>query len=584
MTRFRRALFSAFLVLSACQTHEAVTEGELHPIQQDFTHQIQAEGQIKPVITESINVPRRLFGTLETLVPEGTQVKAGQVVASINTRAFQERIGRYSERFEQEQGRLLETQAGLPLEQLKLQADIAEKARQQQQQALELQALIAGPRLDERVSARVNKEIAALKAEQFPISQKQQLYEKGYLSEQELQQAQQELLTYQTQQKTADLSLKQQTKGYRQPDIALEQLKNKSLKLDTQIAKLSAQAQQSLLKTQAQNQASRMRSTQKRFNSFQDRIATSELKAPFDGTVLYPRLFGNEKPHIGMEVFNGLAVVEVAQTDQLMVRSRVDEFSIPYVKEGQKVNLTSPGFPDRVFTGKVAKIHQLAKYKDETKPVGLKYFDIDIALDGFDPLPREMRGSGKGRRPGGPGGKGGAGGKNRRTGGGRPPQADGAPSSDRQQANPPAPAQASSSSSSPGPDTGNVAGAAQSSAPALSSPQAQRESGQKNTPAAQNRRQQRRQKQAEAAKAQPELALLKANMKVDVAIQVQNLPKAWLVPLEALVEKDQKSFLRLRENGQVIERPVEVLGRSENMAALKGNFTGQEILVLGAKS
>ncbi len=541
MKYFKELIVASLIFLSACQAEELQSGGEIHPVQQPFVHQIQAEGQIKPVVTETLNVPRRMWGTLETLVPEGTQVKAGQVVASINTRAFQERIGRYAERYEKENGKLRESQAGLPLEKLKLEAEIAEKARLEAQQALELQTVVAGPRLDQRVAARVDKEIAALKSDVFPIQQKQQLYDKGYLSEQELQQAQQELRGYQTQRSTAGLTLDQQSRSYRQPDIALEQLKNKALKLDTQIARLSAQAQQSLLKTQTQNQASQMRSTQRRFKSFQERIDNSDLKAPFDGTILYPTLWGNEKPHIGMDVWNGLAIVEVARTDQLMVRSRVDEFSIPHVEVGQRVKLSSPGFPNQIFMGTIAKIDKLAKFKDETKPVGLKYFDIDVALDGFAPLPSENASSHKGAK----GAKGGRG-KGRR-------QNEGSPKTD--------------ASAQPVASQSDIA---------QTPTQKKREQQRSDSPAKDKKR------PVEAAAKQPNLELLKANMQVDLAIQIQSLAQAWMVPLETLIEKDQKTYLRLRENGQIIERPVEVLGRSENMAALKGEFTGQENLMLGA--
>lgn len=513
-------LLSLFLSLPACRQLAEAPGAAIHPIKQDFTHVIHTEGQVKPVIMETLNIPQRMWGTLETLLPEGARVKEGEVVASVSTRSFMERISHYAERFELEQAQLRESQASMPLERLKIQSDIAEKERQAQQQKLDLQTVIAGPRLDERVNTRVKKEVADLKARNFPLEQKEQLYGQGYVSQAEVQQARQELLGYQTDRETANLTLKQQSRDYRKPDIEQAELKNQAVDLETRIAQLSGQAQESLLKTKNQNQTSRMQAYQRRYDSFQQRIAGAVLKAPFDGTVLYPKLWGNQRPYIGMEVWSGLSVIEVARTDQLLVRSRVDEFSIPHVHEGQKVSMTNPGFPGRVFTGTVAKIQKLAKYKDETKPVGLKYFDIDIALDGFGPLPQEAL---KDETPTA---------KPKRAQRHRPRNGNGQ--------RPP--------------------GAWKKHKKSHSKP-----SSTENSPA-------------------PEAALLKANMSVDVAIQVQTLSHVWTVPLEALVDKGEKSFLRLREKGKVLEREVDVLDRSDNLAALKGDFTGHEELVLGGSS
>jgi len=77
-----------------------------------------------------------------------------------------------------------------------------------------------------------------------------------------------------------------------------------------------------------------------------------------------------------------------------------------------------------------------------------------------------------------------------------------------------------------------------------------------------------------------EASVLKANMHVDIAIEIKILNNVWTVPLEALKTKENKDYLRLRKNGVIQEQEVEVLARSENLAALKGDFTGQEELVI----
>jgi len=453
------------LCLPACQQGDLQSEkATVLPLRQDFKHSLRAEGVLEPVVQETLTVPERMAGTLEMLLPEGTQVKKGQTVAKINSRSFLERMSRYTERSTEERANLMKQRAEMPLERLKIQAGIRDKQRASRLSQLEKDLIREGPRLDERVRVQMEEEIAALKAEQYPLQEKEDLFNKGYLPEQELLSARQELLALETTRETAGLTQTQQGNVYRQPQILAAELKTRTAGLETRIAELEGKARQSLLRTQTRNQGSRVQGFERRFNNLQSRLNGTELRAPFDGTVLYPRLFGDQVPKVGMDVWNGLPVVQVARTSQLRVRARIDEFRIPHLKLGQAVTLSSPGLPGVTFKGAITKIEKLAKYKDESKPVGLKYFDIEVVPEAIP-------------------------------------------------------------------------------------------------------------------------ADLKAQMRVDLEIEIETLKKVWTVPLETLQERNQvstaNSHLRIRQGNQIRTVEVKVLARSENRAAIQADFNGHEAILLG---
>ena len=81
-----RHLFTGLYLLSlcslwACQSETATAyQNTVHLTQQDFQHRVQSEGELVPLEKTTLQVPRRLWGTLEYLAPEGTQVKKGDVV------------------------------------------------------------------------------------------------------------------------------------------------------------------------------------------------------------------------------------------------------------------------------------------------------------------------------------------------------------------------------------------------------------------------------------------------------------------------------------------------------------------------
>ncbi len=452
----------ALLSLNACQAVKPEAVAAVPLVKRDFEHVLVSEGALVPTVQETLNIPRRVYGSLEMLLPEGQFVKKGTVVARVSTREANERMASFSERFENERAELMKQRAEMPLERLKIQSEVKAKERDAKIAQLDLQTTREGPRLNERVQAKVNVDVPTLQQSAYPLDEKEALYAKGYLAEQELLEARLENERLKTQIETAELALKQQSQGYRQPEIHAAELKARSAQLEARISKLNAQAQQGLLRTKTRNQGSRVQNFERRSSSMQERLNAGELRAPIDGVVLYPLIWGSETPYVGMQVWGGLPVVQVAKTDKLRIETRINEFDIPHVKAGQSVTLTSPAFPGKVFPAKVTKVQKLAKYKDENKPVGLKYFDVEIALD----------------------------------------------------------------------------------------------------------------KQA------PEL---KANMTLTVNINVQTLKQVWVAPLEAVSTKEaNKSFLNLEQNGDVVEREVKVLARSDNFVALDGSFSGNERLSLEA--
>lgn len=456
------ALLTLATSLSACQGTKTEVSAAVPLVKRDFEHVLISDGALVPTVQETLTVPRRIYGSLEMLLPEGQMVKKGTVIARVSTREANERMASFSERFENERAELMKQRAELPLERLKIQSEVKAKERDAKVAQLDLQTTREGPRLDERVQAKVNLDIPTLQQSAYPLDEKEALYAKGYLPEQELLEARLEYERLQTQIQTAEITLEQQSQAYRKPEIRAAELKARSAQLEARISKLNGQAQQGLMRTKARNQGSRVQNFERRTSSMQERLNAGELRAPIDGVVLYPLIWGSETPYVGMQVWGGLPVVQVAKTDKLRIETRINEFDIPHVKAGQRVSLTSPAFPGQSFPAKVTKVQKLAKYKDENKPVGLKYFDVEITLD-------------------------------------------------------------------------------------------------KQTPA------------------------LKANMTLEVRINVQILKQVWVAPLESVSTKEaNKTYLSLEDNGRIVEREVKVLARSEDFIALEGDFTGSEHLSLSA--
>jgi HlyD family secretion protein len=370
------------LVFTHCQKKNEVDYNNQISLQRTpFVNTIESQGELVPVEKTSLQVPRRLWGTLEYLVPEGTVVKKGDVVARVSTRQFTEQVSRYMNNMAESRSEARIRQITIPLEELKSRSDLAEQTHNATLKSLTEDEVRQGPREDERVAARVEEEKAQLQASAVPLIAQEKLEAQGYISEAEVNTARQELLQQETLAKQAELKQIQQGKSYRQPEISKAALETRAAELKAQITRLEGEAKSSLLRTQQLSSKGRSASLGRRVKSIEDRMNNADMTAPFAGTVIYPRTSGTQPPFVGMEVYNGMAIVQVAKTQTLQVLTKIHEFDIPSVKVGQKVNVKALGMPDHPLTGKVSKIQKLARYKDESKPVGLKYFNVEITLD-----------------------------------------------------------------------------------------------------------------------------------------------------------------------------------------------------------
>ncbi len=369
------------LLLVGCSAAPQGTARTPLPLRQGtFTHTVAVRGDVLPVLSEGLVVPDRLWGTLEFLTPEGSQVKKGQVIAKINARNLSVNYARFAERMALEQVEQRKQRAQLPLDRMAIDMELAEKRRTLQTTRLSEQETQKGPRRDERVKAQVDVEVPAMKMEAYPLEEKRQLAGKGYLSAQELAQAELEYARLERETRKAELSREQLGAAYRAPTLQQAELETERARLDVEVSRIEGQARKTNLGLRTRNSGTRSQRFQRRFENYARLASQSDLKAPVSGVVTYPTLFGDTKPYVGMEVWQGLTVLNVSDISKLKVLTRVSELDVLFIKAGLPVELRSPSLPDKVFTGSVETVHKLAKFWDENVPKGLKYFDVDIVL------------------------------------------------------------------------------------------------------------------------------------------------------------------------------------------------------------
>jgi multidrug resistance efflux pump len=269
-----------------------------------------------------------------------------------------------------------------------VQQEIVNRNRILREKTLQQQSVQRGGMLDRVAGAKKDVTLVELAIANDPLAAKERLYEKGIIGQQELEQARRDADLEALLHRQAELALAQLAPGALKEDVAQARLNANMARAAYEGASIEAPAKRELVLLEQSKNRVRIRGLKKEVHGLQSKVDAAKLYAPTDGMVLYPMIWNWKKVHVGMDVWPGLVFLAVARLDAVKLQGAVGEAEIAKVHQGAKVEITSDGYPGRIFTGKVAHVGKLAKEEDSKRgePVsGVKHFDIEMRPDGPTP-------------------------------------------------------------------------------------------------------------------------------------------------------------------------------------------------------
>ncbi|HTR76778.1 MAG TPA: efflux RND transporter periplasmic adaptor subunit [Gemmatimonadaceae bacterium] len=214
------------------------------------------------------------------------------------------------------------------------------------------------------LQARVDQEVASLKANQISLAQMQQSIETA--------RAQLELLR-QTLKRQQDLWKQQLT-----PRATLDQAET-----DVKVAESTLSERQ---KT-ADVQVSRIAQEKATLDSAQYDLSRVRITAPIDGIVTKRSIEEGEMVVVGTMNNAGTVLMTLADMSIIQAEVEVDETNIPSVKLGQPAKITIDAIPDRTFRGHVTEIGNSPLQSTTAGTTGTQAttFKVEVMLD--EPVP-----------------------------------------------------------------------------------------------------------------------------------------------------------------------------------------------------
>ncbi len=170
-------------------------------------------------------------------------------------------------------------------------------------------------------------------------------------------------------------SLKAQRKQY---DAELEDAQTRLL----QIQETTEEEKELTIHSRVGAEASLLQA-QSQLDSQKERYDWTTVRAPMAGTITQLIVEEGEIITSGRSAFSrGEAIMRIADLDQMIVRTQINQVEIGKIKEGQRAEITVDSYPGRVFPGKVSEISPSATRRGPQNQSSVITFEVDVEVIG----------------------------------------------------------------------------------------------------------------------------------------------------------------------------------------------------------
>lgn len=316
----------------------------------DLTSTLTTSGALRPIqsITYRSPVPGRDIEIRE-LAPEGTRVKAGDLLARLGTTELEIDLDRVKQELRQAQ------------------MDLQVAEGEWEEAGATVRDVTEGEGALNVEEARSNLQRAAKKAERLreEYDHLKPLLDKGFITRDELAKTRDQL-----DEAEDELGL-----ARKRTDVLVQmahprEQKRAALQLSQKAAQLG-------------HTRTRVAEAQARMDLLNRLIAACTIHAYSPGLVVYEEFLNvnpRRKLRVGDRVFATQGIVTIPEVNRMVVEASIGEAEVHRVRAGQPASVRVEAFPDLRLTGKVSRVGTLAS-ASATRPFDEKRFDLIIELD-----------------------------------------------------------------------------------------------------------------------------------------------------------------------------------------------------------
>ncbi|MBA3957051.1 MAG: efflux RND transporter periplasmic adaptor subunit [Parachlamydiaceae bacterium] len=383
-------LVGLFLLFISQKSHPKANLELIAPVKKrSFAIDVKAIGELEATYSTTIaSQLRGDNGKLIYLIPDGTNVKIGDLLVKIDPTPFEEKLESLQNKLRDQNAHIATLEKLLAWEISQAERDDKMAFFDVEAAELELNKIIHGDGPLEIAKLKTSMSKALAKYDELSGYSQDllELQQQGFLNPSEIKNAQKRLDEEKETYEAAKLQyesyvahvhpmhLKKAEAALRQAKIRQEEaIKVRGHSIGKAKIELE-QAKQSLEGIKLQ------------IRDAQRELALTEIYAPTQGMVVQREDFRNgqrRKPRIGDLAVRNQILLELPDLTSMTVKSKVREIDLCRVCTGKIASVEIDAFPNLIFSGTLNSIGVLA-LTDPTKPSDEKYFDIRILLKDID--------------------------------------------------------------------------------------------------------------------------------------------------------------------------------------------------------
>ncbi|HYG75369.1 MAG TPA: hypothetical protein VEK08_10240 [Planctomycetota bacterium] len=379
----------------------------------DFEVLCREEGELKPVKVTSMTFLR--WGKISFLVPEGSYVKKGDKVVSLETKELEEEVSRLQDDVAVAERNLFQQEQNRDLEIKRLVKDLETEKERDAFADLKLRELLSKPLPVDK--EEIENQLAGAKARlanaKADLEAYKPLAEKGFGKGSDLMGKELAVARAEVELQRTEMKYRITMGGALDYEKAKAKLERENAAMSLKLKALDVDDQSDSLNVKVNTQERALAHLKRRLDRRKLDLERSTLIAPHDGIAVYRvnEFRGNRKVEIGEYVGPWLSPIDLPSYDKMKVRTQVPESFInkikarPSVEEGKdhdakaaigtgsKARVMVKTLPDRVYSGEVTWIDGWARDRNsklseaDVKAQGLsgvRVFDVEVELQESD--------------------------------------------------------------------------------------------------------------------------------------------------------------------------------------------------------
>ena len=354
----------------------------------DLIVKITEPGEVRA--SQSVTITSRKDGPIVYVVPEGTQVKAGDVVVRFDSTQQETALSAARVELLSAEAQFRRTQKDVEAQRQKLAAELARLEADSRVAQIELADLKKKPLRDEYEKARLELEKAKVTFEHAAKKRAllPDLVKKGFVTQGTLDEAELNHLAADAGMQAAQFNFAKIAAGATPEELEKATIKLTQTQFAFEKAQVSLKPQLDALEASIERQRADVQRAQNLIEKAKDELERTQLRAPQGGLAVYgTREGGSGKIHAGMMTWAGEGLINLPDMATMVADTEVNEIDIGKVRMGAPVEVRLEAYPGAVFRGTVIKIGTVARLKKNRAgtATSVKVFDLTVQIVEKDP-------------------------------------------------------------------------------------------------------------------------------------------------------------------------------------------------------